>query len=278
MTSPNKPAIPLPFLPAKSTTSSWTGLGRRRQQQQQQRKSPIANATVNNRTEEEDKDDLYEEPPDDDLEDEGEEGEEEEEGEDGLEGEGVGEDGAAARAAGGQWFSFVAFNQGRARLHVCPTLILTVTDNLLKNNGHKFLEMMEQLICVGLHFQEALLNFDWPMKRRPWGVLVGMSTCRSRRCSRSSNSPCRLAACTSRLRTASALACLPSIPATARHPNAVWIPANASKHGHGVGAVGQFDPSMSTMLYCLPPTILSLPAAKYEYTEEGDKCTLALAP
>jgi hypothetical protein len=82
----------------------------------------------------------------------------------------------------------------------------------------------------------------------------------------------------SRLRTASALACLPSIPATARHPNAVRIPANASEHGHGVGAVGQFDPSTSTMLYRLPPTILSLPAAKYEYTEEGDKCTLALAP
>ncbi|KAJ7894214.1 hypothetical protein B0H14DRAFT_2559347 [Mycena olivaceomarginata] len=260
------------------------------------RPSPTA---VNNHTEEEDEDDLYEEPPDDDLEDKG------EEGEDGLEGEGVGEDGAAARATGGQRrvlgvgathpFRVTAMwaagldridwvHSGEAGLVLCcspfpqtkrrsPTSILTVTDNLLKNDGRKFLEMMEQLEALRARLRDRAsgiappgsrvgpgrLNFDWPMKRRPWGVLVGDERMPFTAMFTQQQQPM-------------------SPRTTARHPNAVRIPANASEHGHGVGAVGQFDPSTSTMLYHLPPTILSLPAAKYEYTEEGDKCTLALAP
>ncbi|KAJ7765130.1 hypothetical protein B0H14DRAFT_3510274 [Mycena olivaceomarginata] len=130
MTSPNKPRDSAALLVSKvyyflMDSSSSSG----------HRPSPTA---VNNHTEEEDEDDLYEEPPDDDLEDKGEEEEEEEEGEDGLEGEGVGEDGAPARATGG------------------PTSILTVTDNLLKNDGRKFLEMMEQLAELRLAHEEAV--------------------------------------------------------------------------------------------------------------------------
>jgi hypothetical protein len=184
MTSPNKPAIPPPFLPAKSTTSSWTGLGRR-QQQQQQWTLPIANAVVNNHTEEEDKDDLYEEPPDNDLEDKGGEGEEEEEeGEDGLEGEGVGEDGAATRATGGQWyafslvfflvffffvwvfffsgevvfsvqpggFSFVAFNQGWA--HICVSVCRPIPAR-------------SWVWVQPIHFESL------PCGRQDWIVLIG---------------------------------------------------------------------------------------------------------
>ncbi|KAJ7816291.1 hypothetical protein B0H14DRAFT_3475457 [Mycena olivaceomarginata] len=155
MTSPNKPAIPPPFLSAKSTTSSWTGLGRRRQQQQQWT-PPIANTAVNNHTKEEDEDDLYEEPPDNDLEDKGEEEEEEEEeGEDGLEGR------VWARMA--LPLVLLVVNG--------PTSILTVTDNLLKNDGCKFLEMMEQLAELRLAHEEEAVGSVSGDERMPFTAM-----------------------------------------------------------------------------------------------------------